>query len=198
MWNSFLCWVSQNDSVVIALGTIGAVITSSISIFFASFSLSQKKHHDRLSVSPIPRIGMGDYQNKQFVSIENNGVGPLIISSLHILKDGKRLESRLIDNMPQLPNGLYWTTFTGNVARRSIFPGNSITLIEIYGDEDNGTYGLFRDKLREVLSNLTLRLEYTDIYGSKFPPEVTSLKWFGRHGASKSETGKSLTGGKAT
>ena len=57
-------------------------------------------------------------------------------------------------------------------------PGGEAVMIELAGDAGD-TH--FRDKVRMLISNLVIRVEYKDIYGRSMPAKERDLQWFGRH-----------------
>ena len=61
-----------------------------------------------------------------------------------------------------------------------ILPGKRVCLIELKGDDAEDKYRRFRGRLREALKDITLELEYRDIYGKRMKTEKKKLEWFSR------------------
>jgi hypothetical protein len=175
-------------SSVIALA---ALLVSAVSLWVGRQALALQHKHNVLSVKPLPIVSVADYEDQLTVRIHNNGTGPAIIKSVAV-KDASKTEDSLIKWMPPLPDGMYWDTFTGPLNERIIASGREITLLQFSGDTTDATFRETRDKCRNVLSNLTVVVEYADIYESKFPPQQKSLSWFGRHIATNQKEEVSL------
>jgi hypothetical protein len=79
-----------------------------------------------------------------------------------------------------LPEQLSWKNFAAPIEDRSVLPGREIVLLESYGDPSNAVFKKARGRVRGVLSTLTVVVQYTDIYDSKFTAYTKQLSWFGR------------------
>jgi len=157
-----------------------AFVVSIGSIFISYRLLKSQQHHNLLSVTPIADATVADYEDSLRVKIRNNGTGPLIVIDLHV-GDGTKTTKTILDWMPDLPDGYYWSTFAGDIKNRSILPGHEIPLIQLEGDKYDIDFMQIRDECRACLSKLTLNLEYTNIYKTKMKPYRKRLDWFSRH-----------------
>lgn len=185
--NELLTYLSKDANLTNALATVAsaiialaAFIISVASLFVSRATLKKQHRHNVLSVTPIPMVSVADYEDRITVKILNNGSGPLIIRNVKVKKEFQVRES-LIDWMPSLPDGMYWSTFVGPIENRSLLPGNEIKLLELTGDHPDRNFEKFRDECRVALCPLTVALEYTDVYGSAFQPHEKCLSWFGRN-----------------
>lgn len=164
-------------SVVVALA---ALFLSGISLVVALASLRLQRRHNVLSVKPIPLVTVADHENSLRIKLRNHGSGPLIVTGISVT-DGKRQKRSLIDWMPDLPDELLWTNFAGPIKeQRGLLPDRELVLLELDGDRHDPTFAKARDSVRSVLKDLTVNVEYTDIYGSKFDSYSHDLSWFGR------------------
>ena len=168
-----------------AIAAFAAVFVSFLSVILALWALAVQRHHNRLSVRPLAFVSRADYEDRLSVKIHNNGVGPLIITSLHV-SDGKSTRECVIDWMTSLPDNITWDTFTKDLKGRSLAPGGEIVLLQFSGDIADPHFREVRDMCREILRHLTVKLEYLDIYEQPMQPVERSLSWFGRHGSEKS------------
>ena len=168
--------IPEAANVVIALL---ALIVAATSIFLTWRSLKGQERHNRLSVTPMPQIAVGDYENSLFVRIDNNGPGPLIIKDLEVL-GGVKKAGDIISLMPALPSGMAWRDYVSGLAGRAIEQGSSLVLISLSGDPEEKSFSDARDICRLSLAKLTVRLTYTDVYGSSFDPCERALTWFAR------------------
>lgn len=157
---------------LIAITSVFAVIISIISIVFTIIFSIQQIKHNKNSVRPISAIKIADYENRISVGIENVGTGPLKITKFIAEKDGKEYKD-LISTMPRINQK--WTTFMESIEITTIPVGGKITLIEL-----NPNNELDKRNVRLCLSEITIHLEYTDIYSTKFNDEK-KLEFFGRH-----------------
>lgn len=161
----------DNDTLI-AITSVFAVVISIISIVFTTiFSILQIRHN-RNSVRPISSIQVRDYENLLAVNISNVGTGPLTITKLRASSDNVEVPA-LIELMPNIEQD--WSTFIGSADGRTLPVGGKITLIEIEPEND-----MIKKSIRCSLSKITISLEYTDIYGTKFYDE-RKLDFFGRH-----------------
>ncbi len=186
-----LAFLKDNHEVANAISAMaGAVVAllalliSVLSVFFTWRALKHQRTHNSLSVRPLPYITVGDYENAIYVKIRNNGTGPLIVKALSV-PGASDPSAPLVTNMPSLLPGVAWTNFTGATDGRSIPVGGEMVLLELSDANLGGRFQLSRDKVREALGELSLTLEYTDIYGNKLPACSRDLKWFHRTLAAK-------------
>ncbi|OGT83126.1 MAG: hypothetical protein A3G96_03385 [Gammaproteobacteria bacterium RIFCSPLOWO2_12_FULL_52_10] len=182
-----LAYLAKDANLTNALATVtsaiialAALTISMVSLYVSHATLKIQRRHNVLSVKPIPMVSVADYEDRLTVKILNNGSGPLIIKDVQVKKESQVRES-LVDWMPSLPDGMYWATFAGPVKNRSILPGNEIKLLELNGDHSEKKFKEVRDNCRAALCQLTVVLEYTDVYGSAFEFHEKQLSWFGRN-----------------
>ncbi|GLC79673.1 hypothetical protein [Lacrimispora brassicae] len=169
--NNFSLLNISSDGLI-AITSICAVIISIVSMAFTViFSMFQLRHNKN-SVKPISAIKFNDYENQIAVKIENVGTGPLTIKKL-VFKSDSRESSTLISMIPEI-NQL-WSTFTESVDGWTIPVGGKLILLELQPENDE-----IKTLIRGELSKITVLLEYSDIYNTKFQ-EKRSLDFFGRH-----------------
>ena len=160
-----------------------AFLISCISLWISVATLRHQKKHDALSLRPLPEVTVADFETKLRIALRNNGAGPMIVTRL-VAGDGSEVRNPILAWMPDLPDEYSWANFAGSVDGRSISPENSIVLLELTGDAQDPKFAKIRDSVRAALQNLTVNVEYTDVYNNVLPPHRKSLKWFGRHLAS--------------
>lgn len=185
--NELLAYLAKDANLTNLLATVSsavialaALIISMVSLYVANTALKKQHRHNVLSVKPIPMVSVADYEDRLTVKILNNGSGPLVIKDVQVKKESQDRES-LVAWMPSLPDGMYWDTFVGSVKNRSLLPGNEIKLLELTGDHAEQEFQEARDNCRAALCQLTVILEYTDVYGSTFEVHGKQLSWFGRN-----------------
>ena len=165
-------WLNLAVASGSAFVALCAMITSII-------ALAMQRKHNRLSVQPIPEITVADYEDSIRLRLRNNGTGPLLIKLISVT-DGNITKPKLVSWMPTL-NGRAWNHFSTDLVGRSLQPGKFIPLIELTAHEGEQGFNTHRDNCRRVLQNLTVKVEYSDIYQSKFPCYEKKLTWFGRN-----------------
>jgi len=119
-----------------------------------------------LSVKPIPDILTSDFENKIAVTLENNGTGPLIIKSFKACV-GDKSKSNVIDWMPSIPDGYYWSNWLRNFEDCAIKPFESKILLEFKLNIEDEIQREIRDNIRNALSKVSIEFCYTDIYNTK-------------------------------
>lgn len=165
-------FINIDNDTLIAITSVFAVVISIISIIFTTvFSILQIKHNKN-SVRPISSIQVSDYEDLLSVKISNVGTGPLTITKLRAFNDNIEVPA-LIELMPDIEQN--WSTFIGSADGWTLPVGGKIILIEIEPKNDR-----IKDSIRCSLSEITISLEYTDIYKTKFYDE-RKLDFFGRH-----------------
>ena len=93
---------------------------------------------------------------------------------MKIEADGDDSCKRLIDLFPNI--GQMWDDYVEDVDGRTIAVRGKVVLLRISPESDD-----VRRILREKLANVTVKVEYFDIYGKKQPEETRLLNFFGRH-----------------
>jgi hypothetical protein len=133
-------------------------------------------------MGPLLNIAFGNYETNLFVSLVNNGTGPMVIKSITVIGAANPSEP-LIKAMPDLPPDDLVTLryFSSDPTGRSIRAGGGeIVLLQLRYIGEKTFKNRFespRDTIRAALSPLALRVEYTDIYEKRFVTE-RSLGYF--------------------
>lgn len=163
---------------------LSAIFISLLSIIVSWLMLRQKVRHDQLSVKPIPRIALDDFEDEINIYIRNDGTGPLIIKELEVYDSNSGNPSKdLYSICPDMPNGLDFSDYTGDFKNRAVSVGGKLNIIKIEFDEEDKEEANYRDELREFLKDVSFKLYYTDIYGNGLgsPYSRSCDEWFGRH-----------------
>ena len=171
----------ENKDFIIVLIAFMALVTSFLSIILTYISIRAQKTHFVKSVKPISNFSIKNYDNEISVAIKNCGCGPLIIDSFKVVDDKGEDKEDLIKWMPELPKGIYWSTYFTRLPDNTVLPEQSITLLKYIPDLKKVNEVAFRDNVRKTLAKLTVELTYKDIYENKLPKHTKTLDWFGRH-----------------
>ena len=167
-------------AVASAAATALAFLASCAALWVSLSTLRHQRKHDALSLRPLPEVTVADYETQLRVTLRNNGSGPLLLTRL-VTGNGKEVRDQVLAWMPDLPDDMSWANFAGNVDGRSIAPDRSIVLLDLVGEAGDSTFAAIRDDVRAALRELTVNVEYTDVYNNVLPPHRKALAWFGRH-----------------
>ena|ERR1044071_7325444 len=177
--DEFIDLIKNHPEQANAFIAVCALVVSFLSILLTFYTAWLQRRHNFKSLTPIATIPVGDYEDNLEVRLRNAGVGPLIVEQF-VASDGNQQENNIIFWMPELPEGIYWSTFTSEIVDLCIPPNQDAILIQLIGDSADKQFALFRDTVRRALSRLTVTVEYKDIYGRSMPTKQRDLKWFAR------------------
>lgn len=160
---------------------ICALVISLASFGFSIYFGWCTRDHNRRTVRPLVYVSPSDYEDLLAVRLWNYGNGPLIIKNITIRNKDGNSSDNLVNLLPPLPKGLYFSNYVRVCPGRAIPHGDSLNFFEFTVDLTNAQAIIYRDKLRHALGYLNLDIEYTDIYESKFHNYNRKLEWFHRH-----------------
>ena len=165
----------MNAEIVIA---VCAIIVSIVATSFSIWIAFIHRRHMQLSVRPIASFPLADYEEHIGVYLANKGLGPMRIISFKVEGDGGKVTDDLISIMP--PN-IQWTNFHESVDDATVENGTKLDLLELKDRPSITDYATKRDRVRKILSTLTIRVQYEDLYGKLMKEHVKKLTFFGRH-----------------
>ncbi|MEX0180037.1 MULTISPECIES: hypothetical protein [unclassified Stenotrophomonas] len=151
------------------------VIVALLAAFIALLAWKSQRTHNRLSVTPFPSLGLSSYNDRLGIVLANNGIGPMRVLKLRFVKnDGTSFESA--QSVVSTRNADFITSADGT----ALAPNKRIAVLKVKGiPEERGTD---MHLTRVELSEFKIVVEYTDVYGTSFPPYSKDLKWFTEHG----------------
>jgi hypothetical protein len=154
-------------------------IVALFSLIFGIISLCIQRSHNKKSVLPLGFISLANYENLLRIKIINNGVGPLIIQNIKTYKNKEDIKNYPIEWFEN--DNIIWSTFRKNLEEYSIAANSESILLEYKVDLSNKQSIETRDIIRNKLKDLTITIEYNDIYNKKYKKE-RKLSWFsGNH-----------------
>ena len=159
---------------------ICALVVSVAATGTAVWSAVLQRRYMRLSVRPIASIGTADYEDRVSVSLKNRGLGPMLVKTLRVSKKEGETHRTVLDHMPELERGIIWRDFYGIVDGRTLENGKKFNLVVLEGDSGESVFRTSRDKVRKSLKDLTITVEYEDLYGTPMEVYKKDLSWFGR------------------
>ena len=160
--------------------SLAAFIISIVAIIQTSGTLKLQRKHNYLSVKPIPIVSIQNYDNLIGVKLHNAGIGPLIISDFSVVDINKHIKNNLIDFMPLLPDSIFWSDYRKNIDDATITPNSSYDLLLFIGNVNSAMFIKYRDSIKTILKDLSIELEYTDVYNNDFDVKYWNLKGFKR------------------
>ncbi|MDE6104881.1 MAG: hypothetical protein K2G38_04275 [Clostridia bacterium] len=183
----FSCLLVSTVEVVVAI--IAVIVALASTVIALIFGLSQRKFNIN-SVRPIPQINTGnDFGSEVYIEIANVGTGPLCIKKLRFKKNG--VES---NNIYALLTDVCKDIEDFNEQHNNI-PDSELPEYEYMDDIDNETIGIngserlisfkclnekIYNKLCASLANITMTLEYQDIYNNNYQYKPTDFKNFAK------------------
>lgn len=169
--------ILANPEATIALV---AVAISLLSLLLSVVTSFQNRKNSRLAVRPLAFILPPDYEERIAVILQNKGTGPLITKSISFCRGEDEVKRSLIDFMPNLEDGLYWTTFS-KASKIILAPAEEKILLEFKGDPSDSQFVRQRDEIRRALSSIEVNLTYTSIFNEYCPFKLNyKLSWFAR------------------
>ena len=160
---------------------ICALIVSIVAVTISWLGLKIQRTHNQKSLKPIIFIEPYDYENCILIKIRNEGLGPAIVKRIRVENDKLEEKSSIFNWLPPiLPANMnyreYWTRSKNFVLR----PGSLDHMLEIPVNTDDPIQIRERDKIRSILKDLTVHVEYGDIYENTMPTFSRKLFLFGR------------------
>lgn len=146
--------------------SICAIIIALLSLVATIWNGIITRKHNRLSIKPFPDILISNYEDKIAVTLENKGTGPLIIKSFRAFV-GNESKSNIIDWMPNLPEGNYWSDYLRDFENTTFKPFETKPLVEFSLDIRDAKQTQLRDKIRKALADVSIEFDYSDIYNTK-------------------------------
>jgi hypothetical protein len=176
-FNAVWEWLSKSPPATVAV----------LAFLLALLTAWTQRKHNQLSVTPLLNIAFGNYETNLFVSLVNNGTGPLVLRSIRYIGAANPSEP-LIKALPDLPPDdlvtlRYFGSNSSGATGLSIRAnGGEIVLLQLRytGEKEfKNRFDIPRDTIRAALRPFTLSVEYADIYGKKFERR-RSLDYFSR------------------
>lgn len=159
---------------------ICALFVSVVATGIAVWSAVVQRKFMRLSVRPIAAVSVADFEERVAVYLVNKGLGPMLIKSLRVSDSSGTTHNNIIDHMSPLEEKISWKNFNGSVDGGTLENGKRIDLLVLEGDQKQSVFMESRDRVRDELKDLTVTIEYADLYGELVDFHRMELTWFGR------------------
>ncbi len=156
----------KNWEIIIA---ISALIISIFGGIITYLTFRTQRIHNIKMIKPILQIGQWDYENKTYIELRNDGLGPAMINNIYVKKSKKKKTKTCIYHwLPEkLPGEMNYKNYLTGHENFVIQANKSIALIEIPIDTSNNEQLEYREKIRKIISELKINISYSDLYGNK-------------------------------
>ena len=177
-----LCHINEANALATvssALFAFFALIVAIVSIVYTHRSLSVQRRHNVLSVRPLPFLNLNKINGLR-ITLENHGFGPFQIISAD-LQGGVDGKWNLADYIPNNPPQGVAVLFTTGLTDRTIAVDGKIDLIDISAEDFSQNALSYINQCYMNLKDITISIEFTDIYRNKFDNYQKSLLWLSRN-----------------
>lgn len=170
-------------------------IISILALIVSIVALRSQRKHNVNTLKPIGIVECRDGEDDIYVQIKNAGSGPLLFKNLKVYNSIGKVEGNVVKLMPRLPEYIPWSDFLVSAENKALSPGNVIPLIHLSksnikldadllgsnGVVEEDVFSPVRKEVRKALSELTIKFEYSDVYGNNFTTSQKLDYLFGRH-----------------
>jgi hypothetical protein len=167
----------RDESIIAACALVVPIVAVGMTVWA---ELAQREHM-RLSGRPVAALPVADFEHRLAVWLANKGLGPMRSRALTVRDAAGTVHPDVLSHMPELPRGVYWTNFHGSADGALLEAGKRLDLLVLEGDLSSPSFRGARDSIRRSLSDLTVHVEYEDLYERAMRPEERTLSSFGRH-----------------
>lgn len=165
----------------------GAIISSlalSVStltgfVIYRTFAL--QRTHNQKSLKPYLYVAPYDYENCLKVFIKNEGVGPAVVKKIKVQRNEYEAKTCIYKWLPsKLPGKMVYAEYFTRSGDFVLKQGGCEAMLEIRLDPQNLEEVEEREKIRGILRELTVIIEYEDVYENTMPIYTRSLNLFAR------------------
>lgn len=156
-------FLKNNSDLCLAITSLGTVIISTLAFFVSIYVAISQNRFNKNSVRPICDISCVDYEDHIRVELINNGLGVMIIKNVQFKDVNDKIKTSIIDF---LPGNIRLSHYIRETAGRTLIQGGKIVLLDL---KSNNYADI--EKLRNILSELTVIAHFTDVYNKKFSKE---------------------------
>ncbi|MCE7056893.1 hypothetical protein LZF95_19595 [Algoriphagus sp. AGSA1] len=139
------------------------------------YQLHLQRAHNEKSLKPLVQVDLID-KDRLAIHIQNNGVGPMIVETIHYLK-GDGNYSNLRDCLSLNARSFQHLTFSPP-EQKIILAGSYLEVFSKRIKEDDNREEI--NGIRKQLAEISLQVHGRDIYNNKVAVE-RKLDWFERH-----------------
>ncbi|WP_329845721.1 hypothetical protein [Stenotrophomonas sepilia] len=146
-------------------------IVAALAAVIALLAWRAQRTHNRLSVRPFPTIGLLSLGDRMKITVMNNGIGPMRILSLRFV-DAEGASHANVLKVVSTKRGVGIVSMDD----AAIAPNRRRTLFKLNHRPDTAHGEM--DRTAQELARHKIVMEYTDVYGTKFPPYIRDLSFF--------------------
>ncbi|GAB3573872.1 hypothetical protein GCM10027578_35590 [Spirosoma luteolum] len=173
-----MVFLKENWEGIVALL---AMLATAVSSYFTYKTFNLQRIHNTKSVRPILHIGQWDYENRITVDLRNQGPGVGIVKNIRVCKNDTDVKTCIFHWLPEkLPGDMNYKEYWTGYKDFTIKAGEICKLIELPIDTTKPEEVTARETIRGILRQLTIEIDYEDIYDNKIPKLTKSLILFAR------------------
>ncbi|MEF2600143.1 MAG: hypothetical protein U0M80_02515 [Fusobacterium mortiferum] len=193
-----------------------SMIISGLTLLMTYKISTRANNISKNSVRPYLDIIIGDYNNHTYIKIKNNGLGTAIIKNIDFIYENKLTNESMYTSdiitiineynkyINPSENDNKYVTFVEDIKGRGIGPQDEIIILEKRYECTNSTnqkeakfikniISPKRKKLLNVLKDLKIKVEYTNVFGDEIIPSCErELHFFGRNLLEKKDNCENL------
>jgi len=174
-------WAAIDWEVVGKLAAVASAIFSAYAAYNSRQLVVSLISSQRLSIRPLVQISFGDYDDRLYVSIENHGLGPMIIENVSVVKAGVEVGGSLVyaKDFPFIER--YVDDFVRDFGGRAVQHGGDALIFRAKGEISDPEFQDYLNQLRKYLSDVEFLVAFKDMYDVKQEPARRNGSWFARH-----------------
>lgn len=193
-----------------------SMIISGLTLLMTYKISTRANNISKNSVRPYLDIIIGNYNNHTYIKIKNNGLGTAIIKNIDFIYENKLTNESMYTSdiitiineynkyINPSENDNKYVTFVEDIKGRGIGPQDEIIILEKRYECTNSTnqkeakfikniISPKRKKLLNVLKDLKIKVEYTNVFGDEIIPSCErELHFFGRNLLEKKDNCENL------
>lgn len=158
-----------------------AMLATAFSSYWVFQTFKLQRTHNIKSVRPILHVGQWDYENRLIIDLRNQGPGVGIVKNVKVYTNDTDVKTCIYHWLPKkLIDGMNYKEYWTGYKDFAIKAGEICKLLELPVDHANPEQVIVRENIRAILRQLTIEIDYEDIYGNKIDKIVKPLTLFAR------------------
>jgi hypothetical protein len=162
-----------------------ALFVSICSFILTIYTIWTQRRHDRLSVKPLVNIHVEDFPERITITVQNDGLGPMIIKSVECFKNGdvsqqnvgwppitfRKSDFTILNATPRFTKGLEGCP---------ILNGKFFVIFQHEIDPNNPNQTRLANITRDSFKELSVKVKYASIFDDEQFEKIISLEGFGK------------------
>ncbi|MFY0481384.1 hypothetical protein ACI6PS_02165 [Flavobacterium sp. PLA-1-15] len=153
------------------LSMINLIILAYISIRLAK--IDDDRNHFTLQelARPFGDLGYDTHTNKVTLTLYNHGLGPMVVKSIKILNNRGDIYKDFIPLIKTNDSSIKFSVRGFHIIGEYCVIGKekSLEIFSLEGEQDDPKYMMHFEKCRRKISEFSIEIEYSDMYGRVMP-----------------------------